>query len=78
MTIFPNPGNGNFQLSFDQDVTVEGSNITIFGMDGQTVYSKTINSRDELKINLILSQGLFFVKLVTSDGKKFMEKLMIQ
>lgn len=63
--IFPNPGNGQFQIYSP----IEVISLSVISVDGQTVYQANTNSKE---ITLVLPSGIpggmYFVSLKTMEG----------
>jgi hypothetical protein len=76
LSIFPNPTNGSFTISFPK--TLSTGIVKVFNSIGQEVYADRIsNSSIRKEINLDVASGIYFVKM--SDGKKvFTEKLVVE
>ena len=63
--IFPNPGNGNFELNFFNEGTMNGKEIKVSNMLGETVYKNIVSthkSRMNLDLNY-LEKGIYFVQI---------------
>jgi hypothetical protein len=71
LTIYPNPGNGIFNIS-----GFESGTIKVFSEIGKCVYQSEINKTE--KINLTaLSKGIYFCKLIDESGMMQSEKIII-
>lgn len=76
ISIFPNPSNGVFQVSLNND-SINSGNIFITNILGNKVYSNLINNRHfEINLNDI-PEGLYFVTLKI-NGKLSREKILIK
>ncbi len=74
LTLFPNPANTSFTLSYSNKLT-EGL-VKIMDMNGREVLSQVINEANK-QINCEhLQNGIYFVEL-TANGKKAIKKLNI-
>lgn len=63
-TLYPNPNRGKFII---ESVNV-GSNIRIFDSRGVTVFKKNNLNEADMKLNLEISNGLYFVKIQSDKG----------
>jgi len=54
---YPNPSNGNFNISFDHDI----SEIVIYNSIGQTVYRKKVKGLKDLHLDLNMDKGVYFI-----------------
>lgn len=79
MTIFPNPNNGLFTLQADF-VREEDATVSIYNLEGQLVYSISINNfvgRLNQNIDLgDISTGIYLVRL-QSESSTFVKKLVL-
>lgn len=69
LSIYPNPSNGNFILSFNNDKD-QIATISILNSVGQSIYEyrKPLNSRmDHIPIELDQPMGIYFVKINFGD-----------
>ncbi len=76
--VFPNPGSGQFQLSFLEATGAQVS-VSVVNMIGQSLFQTTTLATDKpfpLDLSL-LSSGTYIVKIQTSDGKSATQKLVI-
>ena len=67
--LYPNPSNGNFTISTSE--TIES--IEILNVMGQAV---AVSS--DANINITLSAGTYFVKVVTAEGNSYIEKMIVK
>lgn len=79
LSLFPNPNDGNFTLSFDftksKDVTVQ-----VLDVSGRVVFNDQENNVMNYDKQIGLEnaeQGMYFVRIITTDGV-VTEKVMIQ
>ncbi len=73
--VFPNPGNGIFNIQFSSNYT-EGT-IQVFDMNGQNVLNKTVNNRFDGKIDLQhLPDGMYILNLNSASNST--SKLLIK
>ncbi len=74
-TLFPNPSNGNFNLSFSDDEIVK--EVSVYNQFGELVYSQKQNTLNKLVIvSANLSTGLYNVK-ISSGSKVAIKKITI-
>lgn len=73
VNLFPNPGNGNFQLAYGSLINGNGK-LVVTDLSGKTVYAKDIELNiGDNQINLDLSSmanGIYMVSLETEIGAK--------
>lgn len=72
-TVYPNPGNGVVYINSENEL----AELVIMNSLGEFVYSSTLNS---INPSLDLStqpKGIYFVKLITSEGKVATKKLLL-
>ncbi|MGB0882171.1 MAG: T9SS type A sorting domain-containing protein [Vicingaceae bacterium] len=73
--IYPNPTNGVFTISKNDNQT---SNIIIYNLLGEVVYTKNNETKKEIQLNLSdVKQGLYFVTLITNK-ERVIKRLVIQ
>ena len=74
--INPNPSNGAINLSFGNEIDA-GLQISILDTRGKEVYKSIIQqSGNSIKLNLELSNGIYFVKIL-SDGGIYNQKFVV-
>jgi hypothetical protein len=77
-SLFPNPNNGNFKISFTPETNDEIA-IEIIDMNGRNIYSKTFQNLglfdNDLQINNI-SSGMYFLNI--QNGKRKMVRKIIK
>lgn len=78
-SIYPNPNNGMFSISFDKNIT-EKSSIEIHNILGQLVYNEQLNENMISKdVNLShLEQGIYTVSLKTNGENAQTQKVIIK
>jgi hypothetical protein len=78
-SIYPNPNNGMFSISFDKNIT-EKSSIEIHNILGQLVYNEQLNENMISKdVNLShLEQGIYTVSLKTDGENAQTQKVIIK
>lgn len=76
--IYPNPGNGMFQLKMPQGINTKETRIVVNNMLGKEVYRSATGLSDNSTID-VSSQpnGVYFLKIQT-DAKSFTKKIIIQ
>ncbi|TAL58368.1 MAG: T9SS type A sorting domain-containing protein, partial [Bacteroidetes bacterium] len=72
--IYPNPNNGEFQVS---DIKYQVSSIEIYNVFGEKVYSEKILNPKSLILNLDLPGGIYFLQMKTWEGN-INKKIIIQ
>ncbi len=80
LKVFPNPGEGLFQLSFNSDATSSLS-ISIDDASGRNLYAEKVNNFDTFYLNQIdlrrEANGVYFLTIV-QDDQIFTDKIVIQ
>jgi predicted GH43/DUF377 family glycosyl hydrolase len=73
-SIYPNPNNGLFTINSD----LSNSLVVIYDLRGTVIYRAAIGNRSLIDMNITgpLS-GLYFVKLISDNGKVFTKKMMV-
>ncbi|MCW3082875.1 MAG: hypothetical protein JWP12_241 [Bacteroidetes bacterium] len=78
-TVYPNPGNGKFNVALKDELAAANYQITVYNVLGERVYSVTKSNRQpviELDLSAVL-KGIYFV--TADDGKTVhTEKIIIQ
>ena len=77
LKIHPNPVTDRFSLEFTEEGVVENYDVTVQSMTGMTVYqSKRKNEKTILVDNWM--PGIYFVKVVATNGTTFVERLIVK
>ena len=81
LSIIPNPNNGNFKITLQNDQYKE-LNIKIHNANGQLIFNETTSkiTSGEYNISLpqsTLSAGIYFISIKTDTGIQFQEKIII-
>ncbi len=68
-SIYPNPASDMIQVTSDNTVS-SNANVQIVNMQGQVLITKQINSNTQpIQVNISsLSSGIYFIKIMTTDG----------
>jgi hypothetical protein len=78
-TLFPNPNNGSFKISFQPENNDE-IEIKVYDMSGRNIYNKSfLNSGmfdQELQMNTI-SSGIYFVN-IQNGAKKLVKRIIVE
>ena len=73
ITVFPNPSNGVFKISFGNE-SIEGAMIEISDVSGKSIV--TLRNTDEVDLSNY-GNGIYFIKMTLSDGTVFNQKLLL-
>jgi PKD repeat protein len=79
VTVFPNPSNGSFILQLNSREEAD-YDVRIYNPVNELVFSDdrvTLGNGLQMKVNLPLPNGIYFVKLMSGD-KEMVRKIMIQ
>ncbi|HNR19826.1 MAG TPA: kelch repeat-containing protein [Bacteroidia bacterium] len=81
LTVFPNPATKSFYLKLPSGVN--SSKLKMISTNGETVFTKSFDNeytpQGSLAVRLPeLSQGIYFVSLITAEGKIFNSKIVIK
>lgn len=71
ITIFPNPGNGEFSIEIPSDW--QGADLSIFNVTGELIMGASLTSD---RANLHLNPGIYFLK-IHSGKKTFSQKTIV-
>jgi hypothetical protein len=75
-SIFPNPNNGKFVISFEREVY--NAKISIINLQGQMLYEKEMHNEAKVEIDLgDLAKGVYFVRLSNNEGT-LLRKMIIE
>ena len=66
--IFPNPTTGSFTLNISSPQT-ENATVTITNILGEKVKVITARTNEDNAVALDIAPGVYFVSIVTSEGK---------
>jgi hypothetical protein len=81
LSVFPNPTEGRFTVTFKASNTVKHADLLVTSMTGQQLISRSFeNAGTSLSTDLDLSQfakGVYFVEL-RADGEKLLRKLVVR
>ncbi|MGB0869411.1 MAG: choice-of-anchor J domain-containing protein [Flavobacteriales bacterium] len=74
--VYPNPNNGNFNVSWSSNDILELQVVNALGM---SIYSTSIEENTfEKEINVQVEQGIYYIQLLTSDNTWNTKKLIIK
>ena len=71
--ISPNPASGRFIIDFNR--IWDRLTIRLFSVQGQLIESFQVQNSDHLNVNIDLSNGLYFIEIEDSQGRKRILKL---
>lgn len=75
-SIVPNPADENFHLVLGEGLVDQVNNISILDINGKVLYSN-LSPLEEISVS-DLNPGIYFVRIETSSGSVFSEKLLKQ
>jgi len=77
LTLIPNPNRGQFSIEWDDQSNDQLSNIKIFSALGNEVTEKSIQSPEDLNINMHhFPDGIYFINAHTNNGKSVTKKFI--
>ena len=75
--VYPNPNNGNFEISLSQNISNQDFNVNIYTLTGIQVYSSKIATNNK-KISVSgITKGVYIIQL-TSSKSQFTSRITIQ
>ena len=74
LKVYPNPNDGNFAISLPD--VMNNADLYILDMEGKVVYKDEFTGK-ELTLDIDLSSGVYFVKIVAADHF-FTNKLIVE
>jgi glucuronoarabinoxylan endo-1,4-beta-xylanase len=74
--VYPNPTDGNFTIQVPQADENEKLDISIFDLQGKSVYTNSMNSQNRISVNTDLRKGIYIIKVRSGDCE-YTEKLVI-
>ncbi len=80
VAIYPNPNNGNFQLSLE-GVFAGEYNLTVTNIIGQVVYQNVLNVNGNYNGNVELSNmqnGIYFMEIANNNGEKSVIRFIVK
>jgi hypothetical protein len=78
LTVYPNPGNGLFYLSYPLTNEAKGV-ISIFEMSGKSIATLDSDASGHTQIDLReFTSGLYILKMMLADGRSAVKKVLLQ
>jgi hypothetical protein len=76
--IYPDPNNGNFTAHFDQKGLK--AEMEVYDVNGKKVYEQHLASNGVVtkQINLSADPGIYFLRILLSDGTTFTQRMIIE
>ena len=74
--LFPNPSNGNITIAIPNEIRNKNSVVEVVNIEGQKVYSSTIQNKETLQVQLDVPNGMYIVSIV-SDDENYLSKITI-
>ena len=75
-SIFPNPNNGTFKISFSNLVS-ENNTLELYDLIGHKIMSQKLNNTETVIETKNLSKGVYFAK-ITSENNSITKKIIIE
>ena len=77
--IAPNPNDGKFVVGFGSEISnLAGSFLEIISLDGKVIRMTVVNDKGNMKMNLNLQNGFYFIKLTTGQGEIFVKSFIVR
>lgn len=73
VNVYPNPTNGNLNLSFGE--IYSEINVTIKSVSGQVIQSETFQTTQNIELNFTGANGLYLIEVITSNGESRVVKV---
>jgi hypothetical protein len=74
--LFPNPSKGNITIAIPNEIRNKNSVVEVVNIEGQKVYSSTIQNKEILQLQLDIPNGMYIVSIV-SDDENYLSKITI-
>ncbi|MBK6275211.1 MAG: T9SS type A sorting domain-containing protein [Saprospirales bacterium] len=74
--LFPNPSNGNITIAIPNEIRNKNSLVEVVNIEGQKVYSSTIQNKETLQLQLDVPNGMYIVSIV-NDDENYLSKITI-
>ncbi|MBD3639178.1 MAG: T9SS type A sorting domain-containing protein [Crocinitomicaceae bacterium] len=75
LNVYPNPSNGNIQLSSS---ALGDGEIQVFDLQGKLVYTQMYTGNTTTSINMNVESGMYILKLQLNNGQSVTKKITIQ
>lgn len=66
-SIYPNPNDGSFTVSFDQ--VISSGKLSVFNIEGGLVDTQLINNSSVVVVSKKLQAGVYFIEMNSNEGK---------
>ncbi|WP_395052853.1 T9SS type A sorting domain-containing protein [Flavobacterium sp.] len=76
-SIYPNPNNGNFTLSINND-SFEKATLIMYDVLGKKILNQDLFTKETIIKTHNLSKGVYFAKITTSDNEVFTKKIVVE
>ena len=75
--VYPNPSSGKFTLSVNSDILPK--QVSVINLFGEIICKETFITSSTVDLDLsAYSKGIYFVNIVSSDNRKFCQKMIIE
>lgn len=74
--VYPNPSNGDIFVEFSE--AWKSGNLEITDIRGQVIFSKFWRDETEMKVVIIASPGVYFVRIKTEEGRQAVRRLILE
>jgi len=79
-SVYPNPSNGNFTISFNKDVvgTDTKATISLFSLLGNKIKEQKVSCSEDIQFNGNISNGFYLLRIVTDDNRIETKQIIVK
>ncbi|MFN3341185.1 MAG: T9SS type A sorting domain-containing protein [Flavobacteriales bacterium] len=74
LSIFPNPNNGSFHLTWPQEKILS---VEIYTLSGACIHQQNAFGNESLTIDLDLSNGVYFIHAINAKGNPIVKRVVV-